>query len=70
MSQQSSERKCPACGGKNLAEGKFGVYKHTFIPKRRFMMLGYIARASACLDCGFLAHYLDESDLEDIRRQA
>lgn len=70
MSQQLNERKCPACSSKNLIDGKLGVYKTTFIPKGRFMMMGYDVSASVCLDCGFLAHFLDELDVENIRKRA
>ena len=62
-----NDRKCPSCGSNNLADGKFGTHKHTFIPNGRVMMLGYVAKANVCLDCGFLAHYIEETDLEKIR---
>ena len=69
MSDQLNDRKCPACGGNNITDGKLGVYKHTFIPARRFMMLGYRAKGFVCLDCGFLGHYIAQNDLNEIRRQ-
>ena len=68
MNQSLNERKCPGCGGQNLKPGKLGVHKHTFIPAGRWMMLGYVTTAFACLDCGLVDHYLNQSDLEDIRR--
>jgi len=68
MSQQQEQRKCPACGGKNLAGGTLGVSRKTFIPNGRW--IGYKASAFVCLDCGFLSHYLDQHDLDEIRRRA
>jgi len=70
MPQQQEDRKCPACGGKNLAGGRTGDRANTFIPEGRVMWNGYTVSASVCLDCGFLSHYLDQHDLEEIRRRA
>jgi hypothetical protein len=70
MSQQQEDRKCPACGGKNLAGGRLGAHANTFIPEGRVMWNGYTVSASVCLDCGFLSHYLDQHDLDEIRRRA
>ena len=33
------------------------------------MMIGYTVSASVCLDCGFLSHYLDKHDVDEIRRR-
>lgn len=69
MEQQPTERKCPACHGNNLVDGELGTHKQTFIPQGRFMWLGYNVSASVCLDCGFVAHYLDEEAVADIRQR-
>ena len=63
-------RAAPLLEAINLVDGKFGTTKHTFVPKGRFMMVGYVAKGNLCLDCGFLAHYIDESDLVKIRSDA
>jgi len=65
-----NDKSCPSCRSNNLEDGKFGTTKHTFVPKGRFMMVGYVANGNLCLDCGFLAHYIDESDLVKIRSDA
>jgi hypothetical protein len=76
MPQPLEERKCPACGGKNLISGKLSPYLSpykrncNFIPDGRFMMMGYIVTPSVCLDCGFLAQYLYKTDVDEIRRRA
>ena len=69
MSEQAEIGKCPACGDKNLADGTLGAYKHTFIPSGRMMMLGYVAKAFVCLNCGFLSHYIEQNDLDEIKRR-
>ena len=53
-------------GGPRRIEGKLGVHNHTFIPEGRFMWMGYKVKASVCLDCGFVAHYLDQADLPEL----
>jgi hypothetical protein len=67
MPEQFDDKKCPACGGLNLASGTAGVYQHTFIPEGRTMMVGYATRAFVCLSCGFLSHYIKKDDLKEIR---
>jgi hypothetical protein len=70
MLEQPENRKCPACGGKNLADGTLGVQAHTFIPTGRTMWMGYVAKAFVCLDCGFLSHYIGQEDLNEIKHKA
>ena len=60
--------KCPSCGGTDLKIGKIAPYRHLFIPQGRFMWRGYLSYSFACLDCGFLGHYLLKKDLDDMRR--
>jgi hypothetical protein len=60
---------CPSCHGTNLADGRLGVNRHTFVPAGRWMFLGYGVRGFVCLDCGFLGQYLERQDVDDIRRK-
>ena len=66
MAQPPNERKCLACGGPRRIEGNLGAYKHTFMPQGRFVWMGYKVKASVCLDCGFVAHYVDQGDLPEL----
>jgi ribosomal protein L37E len=65
----NDETKCASCGSRQLRRGKLGVWKHTFMPGERMMMLGYPVEGRVCLDCGFLGHYIRQSDLEKIRQR-
>jgi hypothetical protein len=56
-------------GGGNLVDGNLGVYRHTFVPKDRTMWAGYVAGAFVCLSCGFLSHYIQKNDLDEIQRR-
>jgi hypothetical protein len=62
-------RECPSCHSANLINGNFGGESDKFIPDDRFMWIGYTPRGFVCLDCGFLAHYLDSNDIQDIRKK-
>ncbi len=62
------ERKCPSCKGTNLAYGSTSALPLTFAPDGEKMLAGYPARGFACLDCGFLGHFLDQLDLEVLRK--
>ena len=61
--------KCASCGKTDLQHGKCGVEKHTFMPGEKMMMMGYVLEARACLDCGFVGHYLSRSDIEKIKQR-
>jgi hypothetical protein len=67
MNSLSSERKCLLCQSKNLHHGSLGMHSHTFIPKDKFMLIGYGILAYVCLDCGTMGYYLNTADLQDLR---
>lgn len=68
MDTMNSERKCLLCQSKNLQYGGVGASRHTFVPKNKMMLIGYDVLAYVCLDCGTLGYYLDNSDIQDIRK--
>lgn len=68
MNKDIPTRKCPSCGSVDLIYGTKGVYRETFIPRKRFMMMGYTVHAFVCLKCGYLGHYLDPKDMLDLQR--
>jgi len=66
-----SERKCLSCQSKNLyagALGHFGYYNNTFLPEKKFMLKGYALQAYVCLDCGAIGSYLNNSDIQDLKK--
>jgi rubredoxin len=69
MPEQPENRKCPSCGGKNLVDGSLSVGQ-TFVLKGHTIFTGYVFRTFVCLHCGLLGHYVEQKDLEDIRRKA
>ena len=69
MSRGIQGASCPSCRSTNLVSGRLGVNRHTFVPTGRWMLLGYGIKAMVCLDCGFLGHFLEPEDLNDIRRK-
>ena len=69
MSAETHKPECPCCTGTNLVNGKLGGIYHTFIPAGRWMLRGYISLAFVCLDCGFMGHFLDDADVQDLRRR-
>lgn len=64
-----AESKCPVCGGTWLEEGGFARGRHRFFPSRVAAFFGYRVLGYVCVDCGFLGHYLEESDLEKLRHK-
>lgn len=69
MDVQPNERSCPSCKGRNLAHGRTGVHRHTFLPGSGFFWMGFTTNAFACLDCGFVGHYLSGRELRKLREK-
>jgi len=70
MSAETCERECPCCRGTNLVDGKLMTHgRLSFVPAKRWMLSGYMVWAFVCSDCGFMGHYLDEADIQDLRRR-
>jgi hypothetical protein len=44
-----------------------GFYAHTFMLKEKWREPQYKARGFVCLNCGFLGHYLPESELNELQ---
>jgi hypothetical protein len=64
----SNDRKCASCGSTKMLDGNKDLLY--FVPKGRFKLFGNPVMRSLCLDCGFVGHYIKESDLAKIRRQS
>ena len=67
MDSLDSERKCLLCQSKNLHYGTFGVYNQTFMPEKKFMLIGYGVQGYVCLDCGTIGSYLNKADIQDLQ---
>jgi hypothetical protein len=64
------DRECPQCHGKNLVDGGVRSRRNPyFVPRGKFMWLGYPVSASVCLDCGYLGHRLEPHHLEELKRK-
>ena len=63
------ESKCTVCGGTRLEEGQLSIKARRFYPSRVGTFFGYLVNGYVCMDCGFLGHYLNASDLAKLRRK-
>lgn len=60
--------KCPVCGGSRLQHGEIStliMYKPKDLKRASYVMRA----AFACLDCGYVGHYLNPKDLADLQHQ-
>ena len=48
--------------------GDQGNASSNFVPKGKFMMLGFTRYAVACLDCGYVADSLSEKDRSKLEK--
>ena len=62
------ERRCPMCGSRRIEHGRFTGYRFEFAPSRRRGRSSFLPKGFACLECGYLGHYLGLDDLEELRR--
>jgi hypothetical protein len=67
MKTKNVDRKCFACGSTSLQYGTIGAHRHTFIPEKKTMWVGYDIRAYVCLDCGTVGEYLQDRDIDKLR---
>ena len=68
MDTMNSASKCLSCQSQNLYEGTPGTWRSTFLPKNKTMLTGYQVHAYVCLDCGTLGYYLNDSDIQELRK--
>ena len=62
------DRKCPCCDGTDLQPGFLGTLRQAFLP--RGSETRWDSAAFACLDCGFVSHFLGEVAINAMRKQA
>jgi len=61
--------RCPSCRGSRLVQGEQGNASSNFVPKGKFMMLGFTRYAVACLDCGYVGDSLTEKDRAELEKK-
>jgi hypothetical protein len=61
--------RCPSCQGSRLVQGEQGNASSNFVPKGKFMMLGFTRYAVACLDCGYVGDSLTEKDRAELEKK-
>jgi hypothetical protein len=68
----TSKRKCPSCGGTDFAEGEFRWNTLRLRGEWNLWGMGmrHPMKAAVCVDCGYVHHYLNGPDLDDIRKKA
>ena len=49
--------------------GQEGGASSNFVPKGKFMMLGFARYAVACLDCGYVGDTLTEKDRAQLEKK-
>lgn len=69
MDPDSSTRRCSSCQSGNLADGRTGIHRHTFLSGAGFFWVGFPTSAFACLDCGFVGHYLNARELRKLQEK-
>ena len=69
MDPEFSARKCSSCQSTNLKFGRTGIHRPTFLPGTGFFWVGFPTSAFACLDCGFVGHYLNARELRKLREK-
>jgi hypothetical protein len=65
----SPNYRCPSCRGSRLVLGGDGGANSNFVPKDKFMMLGFPRYAVACLDCGYVGDSLAEKDRSELGKK-
>jgi len=50
-------------------QGEQGNASSNFVPKGKFMMLGFTRYAVACLDCGYVGDSLTEKDRAELEKK-